>query len=78
MKTLYYVADPMCSWCWGFQLEKGSRTRRIFPYISWDWRATPMTSCPMPKMQTARVLTMHRGDIHLAGHFMRLKIKGLE
>ena len=24
MKTLYYVADPMCSWCWGFQpvLEK--------------------------------------------------------
>ncbi|MBT3604252.1 MAG: DsbA family protein [Candidatus Latescibacteria bacterium] len=19
MKTLYYVADPMCSWCWGFQ-----------------------------------------------------------
>ena len=18
-KTLYYVADPMCSWCWGFQ-----------------------------------------------------------
>ena len=18
MKTLYYVADPMCSWCWGF------------------------------------------------------------
>ncbi len=24
MKTIYYVADPMCSWCWGFQpvLEK--------------------------------------------------------
>ncbi len=18
-KTLYYIADPMCSWCWGFQ-----------------------------------------------------------
>ena len=53
MKTLYYVADPMCSWCWGFQpvLEKVKEAvpeETCRPYISWvDWHATPMTPCPM-------------------------------
>jgi putative protein-disulfide isomerase len=27
--TLYYVADPMCSWCWGFAPVLQELTRRI-------------------------------------------------
>ena len=29
-ETLYYVADPMCSWCWGFQPVLG-RVKAALP-----------------------------------------------
>lgn len=36
MKTLYYVADPMCSWCWGFHaalMEVKANLPRDIPLV---------------------------------------------
>ena len=103
MKTLYYVADPMCSWCWGFQpvLEKVKEAlpEELSPVYIMGGLARD-TDDPMPDAMQAHIqhawrdvaaitgasLTgtfgknANRDDahIHLAGHFMRLKIKGLE
>jgi len=54
--TLYYVHDPMCSWCWGFrpvwqQLQSALAGKVTFRYILGG--LAPDTNLPMPAaMQT--------------------------
>ena len=33
--TLYYVADPMCSWCWGFAPVVEAARQRLAPGVNW-------------------------------------------
>ena len=38
-KTLYYVHDPMCSWCWAFRLSLNTLIEEsdiILRDLSWD------------------------------------------
>lgn len=34
MSTLYYVADPMCSWCWGFATTLEAIERELRPEVT--------------------------------------------
>jgi putative protein-disulfide isomerase len=62
--VLYYVHDPMCSWCWGFvpvlkdlleKLPAGIRVRRLLGGLA------PDTDAPMPaEMRQTIAATWHR------------------
>jgi len=62
--VLYYVHDPMCSWCWGFapvlkdlleKLPDGIRVQRLLGGLA------PDTAAPMPKdMRQTIEATWHR------------------
>ncbi len=71
MKTvLYYLYDPMCSWCWGFkpvwdELQQRLRDRLAIVYVVGG--LAPETDAPMPAemqrylQQTWRKVTQHTG-----------------
>ena len=49
---LFYVHDPMCSWCWGFRPVWEEITRRLPPRIGWQrllGGLAPDTEEPMPE-----------------------------
>ena len=55
-KTLYYVHDPMCSWCWGFEPTR----RRLFEALEGQLRIerllgglAPDSDVPMPASMQA-------------------------
>ena len=64
MATLYYVHDPMCSWCWGFApalkhlldaLPEDIKVKRLLGGLAVD------SDAPMPiEMQTMLQETWHR------------------
>jgi len=64
LHTLYYVLDPMCSWCWGFrptweQLQRELPTTIKPQYVLGG--LAPDTTEPMPEsMQQALQQTWHR------------------
>jgi len=50
--TLYYVHDPMCSWCWGFRpvwLEIKQRLPKHIRVISWVGGLAMDSDQPMPQ-----------------------------
>lgn len=62
-RTLYYVHDPMCSWCWAFRpvwaeilqgLPTGVRPRRLLGGLA------PDTEQPMPEPMQARIHAIWR------------------
>jgi putative protein-disulfide isomerase len=58
-KTLWYIADPMCSWCWGFSpvIEKTRREyagRLKFELLLGGLR--PGTKIPLPMAQREEIL----------------------
>lgn len=49
---LYYVADPMCSWCWGFAPALAAATRALSPAVSLRYvmgGLAPDSDEPMPE-----------------------------
>ena len=50
--TLFYVHDPMCSWCWGFRKTWGSVTQRLPEHVDVKYLLgglAPDSSDPMPQ-----------------------------
>ena len=70
-KTLYYVHDPMCSWCWGFEPTR----RRLFSALEGQLRIerllgglAPDSDVPMPaSMQTMLKQTWQRIQAMIPG-----------
>ena len=70
-KTLYYVHDPMCSWCWGFEPTR----RRLFSALEGHLRIerllgglAPDSDVPMPvSMQTMLQQTWQRIQAMIPG-----------
>ncbi|MDJ0834586.1 MAG: DsbA family protein [Gammaproteobacteria bacterium] len=49
---LYYVHDPMCSWCWGFRPVWQQLTQQLPPglqLVSWVGGLAPDSDVPMPQ-----------------------------
>jgi len=69
--TLFYIHDPMCSWCWGFrpvwqQLESQLKNTIDIVYIVGGLAAD--SNSPMPKaMQASLASTWHQIERHIAG-----------
>ena len=66
--ALYYVADPMCSWCWGFAPElEAIRTDLRLIEIEEQMKASlereQKNIEPIRKTATAPELLMHENDI---------------
>lgn len=58
-KTLWYIADPMCSWCWGFSpvieaIRREYETRLKVELVLGGLR--PGTKDPMPSTQRETIL----------------------
>jgi len=69
--TLYYIHDPMCSWCWGFrpiwqQLQQHLSSRLEITYLVGGLAAD--TDQPMPiSMQQSLAATWQRIQQHIPG-----------
>lgn len=71
MTTLYYIHDPMCSWCWGFA-RTWSQLRSSLPaeieVIRLLGGLAPDTDAPMPAaMQQKLTDTWHRIQCSIPG-----------
>ncbi len=71
MNRLYYVHDPMCSWCWGFT-DTWQQLRANLPeqieVIRLLGGLAPDTDAPMPEaMQRSIINTWHRVAEHIPG-----------
>jgi putative protein-disulfide isomerase len=56
--TLHYVADPMCSWCWGFAPVLAALEPRLAPHVSLQLvlgGLAPDDETPMPDATRASV-----------------------
>lgn len=65
-RTVWYVADPMCSWCWGFtsvieEIEAAYRDRLTVTMVMGGLR--PGTTAPMPSAQREEILH-HWQEVH--------------
>ena len=56
--TLFYVHDPMCSWCWGFRKTWGSVTQQLPEHINIKYLLGGLAadnSAPMPQDMQTRI-----------------------
>lgn len=64
MKTLYYIHDPMCSWCWGFSPVRQQLQERLPQSVHWQpllGGLAPDSDEPMPTaMQDKLIATWQR------------------
>lgn len=64
MTTLYYIHDPMCSWCWGFAPVRQQLRNRLPASISWQPLLGGLAAdsdAPMPAdLQNQIAATWHR------------------
>jgi len=52
--TLYYIHDPMCSWCWAYRPEWHALQRKLPDSVQLEYIAgglAPDSTCPMPVAQ---------------------------
>lgn len=63
MSTLYYVHDPMCSWCWGFrsvwqQVQEAIKDKVSIRYVLGG--LAPDNNQPMPESMRASIMETWR------------------
>jgi len=70
-KTLIYVHDPMCSWCWGFEPVRKQLFQRLNPNIKVKrllGGLAPDSHAPMPlEMQVFLQNTWRKIENHIPG-----------
>lgn len=70
-KVLYYVHDPMCSWCWGFRQVWEQVQEKLSPTLTVRYLLgglAPDSNQPMPKeLQQSIGATWRRIEQHIPG-----------
>ncbi|WDE08892.1 DsbA family protein [Thalassomonas viridans] len=71
--VLYYVYDPMCSWCWGYRPTWQSLQEKLKPVVEIQYRLgglAPDSDAPMPvEMQHFLQQTWHKISRQLGTEF---------
>jgi len=71
--TLYYVYDPMCSWCWGYKNTWLKLQQAILPFVDIEYKVGGLASdsdVTMPKpMQVFLQSTWKKIETELGTHF---------
>ncbi|WNC67490.1 DsbA family protein [Thalassotalea nanhaiensis] len=71
--TLYYVYDPMCSWCWGYRPTWQTLQEQLQPLVNIQYKVgglAPDSDVPMPTdMQNFLQQTWHKIATHLGTEF---------
>ncbi|MGV2987039.1 DsbA family protein [Vibrio sp. E150_011] len=68
--TLYYVYDPMCSWCWGFKPTWDLIQESLADEITIEWvlgGLAPDTDQPMPDAMQQQIASYWQKIEHLLG-----------
>ncbi|MCJ8272080.1 MAG: DsbA family protein, partial [Psychrosphaera sp.] len=70
---LYYVYDPMCSWCWGYRPAWQALKEQLEPVVDIQYRVgglAPDSDLPMPAdMQTFLQGVWHKINAQLGTQF---------
>jgi putative protein-disulfide isomerase len=67
---LYYIHDPMCSWCWGYKPVWDALQKSLPEYIQVEYVAgglAPDSSAPMPDEQQKMIQAHWRTITHKLG-----------
>ena len=75
-KTLWYIADPMCSWCWGFSPAIERARLEYDGRLKFEWLLgglRPGTKTPLPEAQREEILGHWRAVHHRTGQPFRFE-----